>query len=137
MHDIERSQPWEAISEPALVSAMRRAQPEAVDEFIRRFGGMVLHYACRLGVPPGARKRWAADVLFEVAVTIAARQHRVSPGLAAHILARCMLKRPPNEMLNKGTVVDAGDGLRAIQHARLEAIVDPNTRRIVTIRPRR
>jgi hypothetical protein len=83
---------WRSIDDRTLVRAMREARPEAVDEFIRRFEGIVLHYARWLRVPPHEQGRWAADVLYEVALTIAGR-HGPPPGhLAGYVIAVCKLK---------------------------------------------
>jgi hypothetical protein len=98
MNDVDRSASWPMVSESALVRAMRQAQPEAVDEFIRRFGGITLCYARRLGIPPDDRSKWAADVLFDVALTVSASNGRLSRGLTTHVLATCMLKRPRTEL---------------------------------------
>lgn len=76
MDGVDRSQNWKAVSDSALVWGMRRARPEAVDEFIRRFGGITLYYARRLGIPPKNCGQWAEEVLFDVALTVAARKAR-------------------------------------------------------------
>jgi hypothetical protein len=83
---------WQSIGDRALVCAMREARSAAVDEFIRRFEGIVLRYARWLRVPPHEHGRWAADVLYEVALIISGRPGPAPDHLAGYVIAACTLK---------------------------------------------
>ena len=74
-----------ALSDRALIDAMRARDGEAVEEFIRRFQHLVFVQAKRLRIAPAERPRWVGDLLVEVASSLG-RQRRDAPRAIAPYL---------------------------------------------------
>jgi hypothetical protein len=83
---------WRRVDDRALVCGLRDAEPEAVDEFIRRFEGLVLRLARQIRIPTRDHGRWAAEVLYEVALTIGQRDGPAPDDLSGYIVEACRLK---------------------------------------------
>lgn len=83
---------WEAISDRALVEALRARQPEAVDEFVRRFEPLVARYARWLRVPSSDQHHWTGEVLYDVAMTLARGRGVMPRHLGAYVAGACRLR---------------------------------------------
>jgi hypothetical protein len=51
MSEAHRSELWRSVDDCALIRGLRDAEPGAVDEFIRRFEGLVLRLAGQIRIP--------------------------------------------------------------------------------------
>jgi DNA-binding CsgD family transcriptional regulator len=80
---------WRSVGDRALIAAIRRRRPEAVEELIRRFEAVVLRYASWLRVPRHERTQWAKAVLYEVALTLGRGRGSAPDHLAGYIVAAC------------------------------------------------
>lgn len=82
---------WQTIGDRALVEALRAEVPEAVDEFVSRFESLVLRYARQLRIPEAYRAHWAAELLYEVAMTLSRGVGEPPHHLGAYIAGACRL----------------------------------------------
>lgn len=87
-----RDRRYVAMSDRALVDAMRGRDGAAVAEFIARFQHLVFVQARRLLVPAGERRRWALDLLVEVAASLARRRADAPRALAPYLVTACKRK---------------------------------------------
>lgn len=80
-------------SDRALVEAMRSLDADALAEFVERFQHLVLLRARRLRVPPEERKGWAAELLYDVAVSLCRQRHGSAPrALVPYLATACKRK---------------------------------------------
>lgn len=108
---------WYAVSDRALVEALRSARGDAVDEFIRRFEPLVARHARRLRIPAAERADWVVDLLYDVAITIV-RGHTAAPRhLGAYVGGAC--RQRVREQLTRDAAYQAGvqDALEEIDSA--------------------
>lgn len=83
---------WEALSDRALVEALRARQPEAVEEFVRRFEPVVARYARWLRVPSSDQQHWTGEVVYEVAMTLGRNRGVMPRHLGAYVAGACRLR---------------------------------------------
>ena len=88
----DASSRYAALSDRALVDAMRARDGEAIEEFIRRYQALVLLQARRLGVAPAERTDWAIDVLHRVASVIARDSASLPRSLGPYLVTACKRK---------------------------------------------
>jgi hypothetical protein len=77
---------YAALSDRALLDAMRTRDVAAIEEFIRRFQHLALVHAKRLRVPPDERRHWVAEVLYEVALVLCRRESPVPHALGPYLV---------------------------------------------------
>lgn len=81
-----------ALSDRALIDAMRAREGEAVEEFIRRFQHLVFVQAKRLRIPAAERRRWVGDLLVEVASSLARRRRDAPRAIAPYLVTAAKRK---------------------------------------------
>ena len=80
------------VSDRELVARLRARDPDAIDEFIRRFEPLAGRYAHWLRISAGERNHWVAELLYDVALTLG-RGKKTSPRqLAAYVAGACRLR---------------------------------------------
>lgn len=77
---------YQAMSDHALVGAMRRYDTRAIEEFIRRFQSLAIVEARRLRIPPADRRRWVAELLYELALVLCRRETPAPDALGAYLV---------------------------------------------------
>lgn len=80
---------WQELGDRALVDALREGQPEAVDEFIRRFEPLVTRRARWFRVPAAERSHWVGELLYDVAMTLTRGRGSAPQHLGAYITSAC------------------------------------------------
>ena len=80
------------LSERELVARLRARDPEAVDEFIRRFEPLVIRYAYWLRIAADERNHWVAELLYDVALTLGRARTRQPRQLKAYVAGACRLR---------------------------------------------
>lgn len=84
---------YAALSDRALVDAMRELDAEAIVEFIDRFQHVVLIQARRLRIPRAERQGWTSDLLYDVARSLCRRGPAAPPrALTAYLITACKRK---------------------------------------------
>jgi hypothetical protein len=81
-----------ALSDRALLDAIRSRDGEAIEEFIRRYQALVLIQARRLRIVPAERTSWAIDVLYHVASAIARDSASLPRALGPYLVTACKRK---------------------------------------------
>lgn len=119
---------WRAMSDRALVDAIRARRPEAVDEFIRRFEETALRAARFFRVPRAEQAAWAVEVLYDVATTLARPAGRIPRTLAGYVMGACRHRalhertsHARHEQRIRDAQVDIGHGEVAVRSAVSEA----------------
>ncbi len=84
-----RARDTAALSERALVAAIRGESHGAVEELIRRYQHLVMSQGRRFGVARDERTAWAAEVLYHVATSIGRRSAPAPRALVPYILQAC------------------------------------------------
>ena len=82
---------WQTVGDRALVEAIRVEVPEAVDEFVSRFESLVFRYARQFRIPEADRAHWAAELLYDVAMTLSRGVGEPPHHLGAYIAGACRL----------------------------------------------
>ena len=80
------------VSDGELVERLRARDPEAIDEFIRRFEPLASRYAHWLRVPTGERSHWVAELLYDVALTLGRGKKGSPRQLTAYVAGACRLR---------------------------------------------
>ena len=80
---------WGEVPDPELVAGLRAGHLEAFDEFMRRFQRLVDLQARQLGVPVPERLHWVAELLHDVALTLARSRIPTRVSLAAYLIGAC------------------------------------------------
>lgn len=83
---------WQAVGDRALVEGLRRAEPDAVEEFIRRFQPLAARTAQRLRVSREERGHWVGELLYEVALTLGRGSGAAPRHLSAYVVGACKYK---------------------------------------------
>jgi DNA-binding CsgD family transcriptional regulator len=78
---------FRAISDAALVAAVRRSEPEAIDEFLERFQEVVMSQAKLLRVPRHEWRGWTAELLCDVVVGLMEMKQRSPRSIVAYLIA--------------------------------------------------
>lgn len=82
----------EFLSDGILLERLRARDPDAIDEFIRRFESLVTRYALWLRVPPDELNHWVAELLYDVALTLARGTKGKPRQLKAYVAGACRLR---------------------------------------------
>lgn len=80
------------LSDHELVERLRARDPDAIDEFIRRFEPLVARYAHWLRVPVDERGHWVAELLYDVAMTLGRGKKGRPRRLQAYVAGACRLR---------------------------------------------
>jgi hypothetical protein len=83
---------YAALSDRALVDALRCRDGEAIEEFMRRYQALVLVQARRLRVAPEERTTWAIELLYQVASALARDATSRPRALAPYLVTACKRK---------------------------------------------
>jgi hypothetical protein len=83
---------YAALSDRALMGALRARDGEAIEEFIRRYQALVLVQARRLRVAPEDRAHWVTELLYQVAIAIARDAASVPRSLGPYLVTACKRK---------------------------------------------
>jgi hypothetical protein len=81
-----------ALSDRALIDAMRARDGEAIEEFMRRFQHLVFVQAKRLRIPGPERRQWVGDLLVEVASSLARRRRDVPRAIPPYLVTAAKRK---------------------------------------------
>jgi DNA-binding CsgD family transcriptional regulator len=84
------------ISDRVLVEKLRARDPDAIDEFIRRFELLVTRYARWLHIAPDERSHWVAEVLYDAAMTLGRGTRPPPRNLNAYVAGACRLRALEN-----------------------------------------
>lgn len=83
---------YAALSDRALLDALRSRDGNAIEEFIRRYQALVLVQARRLRIAPEDRAHWAIEVLYQVATAIVRETASVPHSLGPYLVTACKRK---------------------------------------------
>lgn len=83
---------WSEATDDELVAGLRAGYLEAFDEFMRRFHPVVEVHARRFGVPAAERVNWVAELLHDVALTLARGRAQARLSLTAYLIGACARK---------------------------------------------
>lgn len=83
---------YAALSDRALMDALRARDGEAIEEFIRRYQALVLVQARRLRIAPEDRAHWVTELLYQVAIAIARDAASVPRSLGPYLVTACKRK---------------------------------------------
>jgi hypothetical protein len=75
------------VSDAALVAAVRRAESEAIDEFLERFQEVVMSQAKLLRIPRAEWRSWTSDLLCDVALGLIDRTEPGPRSIVAYLMA--------------------------------------------------
>lgn len=81
-----------ALSDRALLEAIRAQRPDAIEELIRRCHSLVLRQATRLGIPRDERVVWAMELLYHVAMSIARETASTPRAIGPYVATACKRK---------------------------------------------
>lgn len=87
----QKADRWQTIGDRALVEALRAEVPGAIDEFVSRFESLVLRYARQFGIAEADRAHWAAELLYDVAMTLSRGVGEPPYHLGAYIAGACRM----------------------------------------------
>jgi DNA-binding CsgD family transcriptional regulator len=74
------------VGDAALVAAVRRGDPEAIDEFLGRFQEVVMSQAKLLRVPPVEWRSWTSDLLCDVVVGLIGKTGASPRSVVAYLI---------------------------------------------------
>ena len=83
---------YAALTDRALLDALRSRDGEAIEEFIRRYQALVLVQARRLRIAPEERTHWTIELLYEVASAIARDAASIPRSLGPYLVTACKRK---------------------------------------------
>ena len=110
------------LGERELVEAMRRGESRAFQEFLRRFGPLLLEHARRIGIAAAEQEGYVVEVLSDAAIGFAAATARPPRSLAAYLVTAL-----------RHRVLNAERGrARRERLARSASSVDRDAERVVT-----
>ena len=87
-----RSGRWDDAPDHDLIAGLRAGYLAAFDEFMRRFQHLVELQARRFRVPPSDRLHWVAELLHDVALTLARSRTPARVSLTAYVIGACARK---------------------------------------------
>jgi hypothetical protein len=77
---------FRAVSDAALVAAVRRSDAEAIDEFLERFQEVVMSQAKRLRVTSAEWRSWTSDLLCDVVVGLVQKTGAGPRSIVAYLI---------------------------------------------------
>jgi hypothetical protein len=80
------------LSDRELVERLRARDPDAIDEFVRRFEPLVTRYAQWLRIEADERNHWVAELLYDVALTMGRGAKGRPRQLKAYVAGACRLR---------------------------------------------
>jgi DNA-directed RNA polymerase specialized sigma24 family protein len=105
---------WRDGTEQELVAGLRAGRVEAFTEFMRRFQHLVDRYARRFGVPAADRKHWVAELLHDVALTLARGRVYARGSLTAYLIGACAKKARQMMRAERARAAYELEGLREL-----------------------
>lgn len=115
--DAARRARYAALGDRALVALLRARDGDAVEEFIRRFEPVAAIQARRLRVPPAERRHWVAELLYDVATTVAAGEGQLPHSIPGYLVTACRWKAMAAERDRALREEREGDAMREVAGA--------------------
>ncbi len=96
---------YKEASDDAVVHAMRAGEEPAMHEFIERYQSLVLVQARRFRVPEDGRQHWAAEALYDMALSLIRSTRPVPTSLPGYLIAACRRKAMMTERARRSRMV--------------------------------
>ena len=77
---------FRGVRDTALVAAVRRGEPEAIDEFLERFQEVVMSQAKLLRIPREEWRAWTSELLCDVVVSLMAKKQGSPRSIVAYLI---------------------------------------------------